>query len=97
MDEVCRITESDSLDPRWWTGRRHPMMVPNARHLELSKQYWEVGRKYRDLYTRYLLGQKEWLGGEVFKLKMESQAMRDAVLAMVRKDFRPENEPEAKP
>lgn len=93
LDEVCRITESDSQDPRWWTGRRHPMMIPNARHLELSKRYWEVGRKYRDLYTRYLMGQKEGLSGDVFRLKMDSQAMRDAVLAMVRKDFRPEKEP----
>ena len=96
LDEVVRVTEFASEKPRWWTGRDHPMMVPNPSYLDLSKRYWTIGRGYRDLYTRYLKGEKEGLGKEVFKLRTDCLGMRDAVLTMLREKLRPDKEPEGK-
>ena len=95
LDEVVRIAEMDSLTPEWWTGRKHPMMVPNPDFLDLSKRYWTVGRGYRERYTRFLEGKREGLPGEVFKLRMECLQTRDALLGMLRTRLRPEKEPSA--
>jgi len=54
LAELSLIAEHRSTTPRWWTGRDHPMMIPNPDFLELSQEYWRIGRSYRDLYSRYL-------------------------------------------
>ena len=95
LDEVVRIAEMDTLEPEWWTGRKHPMMVPNPGFLELSKHYWNVGRRYRDLYTRFLRGEKDGLSGDVFRLRSDCLQSRDALLAMLRSRLKPQAAPPA--
>jgi len=93
LAEVSRITEHRSLKPTWWTGRGHPMMVPNPGFLELSKRYFEVGRSYRDLYTAYLKGEREGLWTKLNKTRLDCLAMREDVLTFLREKLKPENEP----
>jgi hypothetical protein len=93
LAEVSRITEYYSLKPRWWTGRDHPMMIPNPALLELSQRYWEVGRGYRDAYTRYLKGQKEDLWGTLHRVRLDCLQMREDVLAFLREKLEPAEEP----
>ena len=92
LDEVVRIAEIDSLEPRWWTGRDHPMMVPNPNHLKLAEAYWTVGRSYRDLRARFVRGESAGLAGAVFKLRIQCLQMRDALLGMLRARSKSEQE-----
>jgi hypothetical protein len=89
LAEVATITEYPSRKPRWWTGRDHPMSVPNPGFLDLSKRYWEVGRAYRDLYSRYLKGESEGFAEHLSKARLDCLKMREDVLAMLRKKLEP--------
>lgn len=84
LDEVVRIAEMDTQEPEWWTGRNHPMMVPNPNYLALSEPYWLVGRRFRDLTTRFLHGDRPGLTADVLALRRDCLAMRDGLLAMLR-------------
>jgi len=92
LAEVSRITEHFSKTPRWWTGRDHPMLIPNPGFLELSELYWKVGRSYRDLHTLYLNGQKDGLWQKLNTTRMECLQMRENVLAMLRGKLMPKEE-----
>ena len=89
LNEVWRVCEHFSENPRWWTGRDHPMFIPNAGHVDLSKRYFETGRSYRDLYTRYLHGRKEGLWEALNKARIACLEMREDVLAMLREKLEP--------
>jgi len=96
LAEVSRITEHRSLKPNWWTGRAHPMMIPNPGFLPLSKRYFEVGRSYRDLYTAYLKGESDGLWTKLNRTRLDCLAMREDVLTFLRENLKPASEPEAK-
>jgi len=93
LAEVSRATEYYSLKPNWWTGRGHPMLIPNPGFLDLSKRYFEVGRSYRDLYTKYLKGDRRGLWTKLNKTRLDCLAMREDVLAFLREKLKPEDEP----
>jgi hypothetical protein len=90
LNEVWRVCEHfDDRTPRWWTGRDHPMFIPNAGHLELSKRYFEVGRSFRDVFTRYLHGRKDGLWDAINNTRVTCLEMREDVLAMLREKLEP--------
>jgi hypothetical protein len=93
LTEVLRIAEHYSLEPNWWTGRDHPMCVPNPALLNLAKRYWTVGRSYRDCYAKYLKGEKEGLWTEVRKTRLDCLTMRQDVLAFLREKLEPNEKP----
>jgi hypothetical protein len=93
LTEVGRVAEFPSEKPRWWTGRDHPMMVPNPGFLEESKRYWAAGRTYAELRRRYLSGDRQGLWPEVQKASIECLQMREAVLRVLRQKLEPAAEP----
>ena len=93
LDELASITEHASDKPKWWTGRDHPMLVPNRSILDEAKQYWAVGRRYRDAYTRFLRGEGKGLWADVAELQQDVLAVRKAVLAALRTKLKSEKEP----
>jgi len=93
LAELSRVAEHPSTTPRWWTGRDHPMMVPNPDFLDLSKEYWRVGRSYRDLYKRYLAGEKEGLWGDLHQTRTDLLQLRDSLLGYLREHLAPAHEP----
>ena len=95
LTEVLRVTEYYSLAPQWWTGRAHPMCIPNPVLLEQSKRYFEVGRAYRDCYTRYVKGEKENLWPRISETRVACLSMREDVLTWLRQKLKPEQEPAA--
>ena len=94
MDEVWHICEYFSKTPRWWTGRDHPVLVPNPSVLDLSKRYWDAGRLFRDAYTRYVKGEKDGLWQRLNKARVACLQVREDVWAMLREKLEPEKEPE---
>ncbi|MFH0965907.1 MAG: hypothetical protein V2A58_18060 [Planctomycetota bacterium] len=94
LAEVSRIMEHYSLKPRWWTGRDHPMLVPNPGFLDLSRRYFEVGRGYRDAFAAYLKGQRDGLWEKVHRTRMDCLSMREAALTFLREKLAPAQEPE---
>jgi len=94
LTEVLRVTEFYSLKPRWWTGRDHPMCIPNPVLGDLSKRYFAVGRSFRDLYTRYLKGEKDGLWTAVNGTRLDSLKMREDVLVFLREKLKPTEEPQ---
>ena len=72
-------------------------MVPNPGFLELSRRYWQVGRSYRDLYPKYLAGDKEGLWEKANKARVECLDMRIDVLAFLREKLKPEKNPPTQP
>ncbi len=95
LAELSRIAEHHSTTPRWWTGSDHPMMIPNPDFLDLSKEYWRVGRAYRDLYMRYLAAEKEGLWTGVNQTRLDLLVVRDGLLGCLRGRLTPAHEPEA--
>jgi len=95
LAELSRIAEYRSTNPQWWTGRDHPMMVPNPDFLDLSAEYWRVGRSYRDLYTRYLAGEKEGLWSDLSQARIDLLQLRDSLLGHLRERLTPAQEPVA--
>lgn len=93
LAEVSFITEYPSKKPRWWTGRDHPMLIPNPGFLDLSKRYWNVGRAYRDLYVEYLRGETEGLWQALNQTRLDCLKMREDVLAMLRERLKPAEQP----
>jgi len=96
LTEVLRITEYYSLKPNWWTGRSHPMCIPNPDFLEISKRYFDIGRSFRDCYADYLKGEREGLWPKLNKTRLDCLAMREEVLAWLREKLEPEQEPAAR-
>jgi hypothetical protein len=94
LAEVSRITEYYSKSPRWWTGRDHRMLIPNPSILDNSKEYFEIGRRYRDLYTRYLKGESEGFWAQLNETRLDCLKMRESVLAMIRKKLEPTESPD---
>jgi hypothetical protein len=97
LAETSSIAEYFSLKPKWWTGGEHRTMVPNPGFLELSRRYWQVGRSYRDLYPKYLAGDKEGLWEKANKARVECLDMRIDVLAFLREKLKPEKNPPTQP
>lgn len=93
LDELAPITEHASDQPKWWTGRDHPMLVPNRSILDEAKQYWAVGRRYRDAYTRFLRGEAKGLWADVAQIQQDVLAVRKAVLAALRGKLKSEKVP----
>ena len=96
LAEVSRITEFRSLNPQWWTKYHHPALVPNPGFLDLSKRYWQVGRSYRGLCTKYQEGEREGLWEGVNKTRMACLAMREDVLTFLREKLKSAREPPVK-
>jgi hypothetical protein len=93
LTEVLRVTEYYSINPRWWTGRDHPMCIPNPTLLDLSKRYFEVGRSYRDCYSQYIKGDTEGLWTKLNTTRIDCLQMREGVLAFLREKLKPAQEP----
>lgn len=89
LTELSVIAEVPSQTPRWWTGRDHPMLVPNPGFLDQSKHYWQVGRQYRNLRERYLKGKKENLWADLDKTRGECLAVREALLTTLGRKLQP--------
>ena len=94
MDEVWRICEYPSDEPQWWTGRAHPMLIPNPSFLGVSKRYWEAGRMFRDAYTGYVKGDRDGLWQRVNAARVACLEAREDALAMLREKLKPEKDPE---
>jgi len=71
------------------------MLIPNPKILELSKEYWGVGRGYRELVTKYLAGKKDGLWSDVAKTRSACLRMRENVLTWLREELAPTEEPAA--
>ena len=89
LTELSVIAEVPSQTPRWWTGRDHPMLVPNPGFLDQSKRYWQAGRQYRNLRERYLTGKKENLWADLDKTRGECLAVREALLTTLGRKLQP--------
>ena len=93
LTEVLRITEYYSIEPRWWTGRDHPMCVPNRTILDLAKRYFEIGRSYRDCYSQYIKGDTKGLWTKLNTTRIDCLQMREGVLAFLREKLKPAQAP----
>ncbi len=69
------------------------MLVPNRSILDEAKQYWAVGRRYRDAYTRFLRGEAKGLWADVAQIQQDVLAVRKAVLAALRGKLKSEKVP----
>lgn len=93
LAEIERICEHFSKTPQWWTGRNHPMLIPNPTILPLSKRYFELGRAYRDLNACCIRGDRQDLWPRIHEARLTSLQLREDVLAMIRARLKPEKEP----
>lgn len=93
LTEVLRIAEVYSLEPRWWTKSDHPMCIPNPTLLEEAKRYFEVGRRFRDCYTKYVKGEREGLWTDVRRTRLDCLTVREDILGFLRKKLEPAEEP----
>jgi len=89
LTEVLRVAEIYSLKPQWWTGRSHPMCIPNPTLLEEAKRYFEVGRRFRDCYTKYVKGEREGLWTDVRTTRLDCLKVREDILTFLRKRIEP--------
>ena len=85
LAEISRIAEHFTKNPRWWTGRDHPVLIPNPNFKELSKRYFEVGRAYRKLHLQYLQGDHQGLWQPLNKTRLQCLKMREDILSMLRR------------
>ncbi len=92
LTEVETVAEYPTQDPKWWTGRMHPMLVPNPGFVGISKQYWETGRAYAKLKTRYIKGEKDGLWIDLNKTRLDCLKMREDILTLQRDKLKPVSE-----
>lgn len=92
LAEIERICHHFSKAPKWWTGRDHPMLIPNPTILPLSKRYFEIGRAYRDLTVRTIKGNRKSLWPNIHDARLASLKLREDVLADLRGRLAPEKE-----
>ncbi len=92
LTEVETIAEYPTQNPSWWTGRKHPMLVPNPGFVAVSKQYWETGRAYSKLKTRYIKGEKDNLWKDLNKTRLDCLKMREDILTLQREKLKPASE-----
>lgn len=94
LAELALIVEHRSTTPRWWTGRDHPMMIPNPDFLELTGEYWRIGRSYRHLYSRYLAAETADLWENLNQTRQDLLLLRDELLGYHRGRLAPAAEPQ---